>query len=102
MTTRRSFIQSLPITGAALCVATNVVLDRSPLVVQNAAQKPAGEGLPVFAMIYSHSHAGYRGGVLSNEELASGKIEIIASKDFMNHTISENVYAGNAMSRRLF
>ncbi len=53
-------------------------------------------------MIYSHSHAGYRGGVLSNEELASGKIEIIASKDSMNHTISENVYAGNAMSRRLF
>lgn len=37
MTTRRSFVQSLPITGAAFCVATNVVLDRSPLVAQNAA-----------------------------------------------------------------
>jgi len=29
-------------------------------------------------------------------------VQIIAPRDFMQHTISENVYAGNAMNRRLF
>ena len=68
-------------------------------------QEHVGEGRPVSAVIYSHSHADHWGGVrgiLSDEDLASGKIEVIAPKDFMEHTISENVYAGNAMSRRLF
>ena len=68
-------------------------------------QEHVGEGLPVSAVIYSHSHADHWGGVrgiLSEEDLKSGKIEIIAPRDFMDHTISENVYAGNAMNRRLF
>lgn len=67
-------------------------------------QEHVSEGRPVSAVIYSHSHAAHWGGIrgiLSDEDLASGKIEIIAPKDFMEHTISENVYAGNAMSRRL-
>ncbi|MEP4076243.1 alkyl/aryl-sulfatase [Haloferula sp.] len=68
-------------------------------------QEHVGEGLPVSAVIYSHSHADHWGGVrglLSDEDLKSGKVEIIAPRDFMDFTISENVYAGNAMSRRLF
>ena len=32
----------------------------------------------------------------------SGKIPVIAPVDFMEFTVSENVYAGNAMNRRLF
>ena len=61
--------------------------------------------MPVTAVIYSHSHVDHWGGVrgiLSEEDVKSGKVEIIAPRDFMNHTISENVYAGNAMNRRLF
>ena len=68
-------------------------------------QEHVGGGLPVSAVIYSHSHTDHWGGVrgiLSDEDLKSGKVEIIAPKDFMDHTISENVYAGNAMNRRLF
>ncbi len=34
--------------------------------------------------------------------MASGKVPVIAPRDFMEHTVSENVYAGNAMNRRLF
>ena len=67
-------------------------------------QKHVGEGLPVSAVIYSHSHGDHWGGVrgiLSDEDLKSG-IPVIAPRDFMDHTISENVYAGNAMNRRLF
>jgi len=71
----------------------------------NLFQEHVGEGLPVTAVIYSHSHGDHWGGVrgvLDEADVRSGKIEIIASRDFMEHTISENVYAGNAMNRRLF
>ena len=36
------------------------------------------------------------------KDVRSGKVPIIAPIDFMDHTIAENVYAGNAMNRRLF
>ncbi len=68
-------------------------------------QEHVGEGLPVSAVIYSHSHGDHWGGVrgiLEEADLKSGKVEVIAPRDFMDHTISENVYAGNAMNRRLF
>lgn len=63
------------------------------------------ENLPVTAVIYSHSHGDHFGGVrgvVDPERLAAGKVEIIAPRDFMLHTVSENVFAGNAMNRRLF
>ncbi len=68
-------------------------------------QEHRGEGLPVTAIIYSHSHADHWGGVrgiVDEEDVRSGKVAIYAPRDFMDHTISENVYAGNAMNRRLF
>ncbi|MDO5845389.1 MAG: alkyl sulfatase dimerization domain-containing protein [Methanocorpusculum sp.] len=58
---------------------------------------------PVKAVIYTHSHVDhYQGvkGVASDEAVAAGEIEIIAPAGFMEHAISENVYAGNAMERR--
>lgn len=68
-------------------------------------QEHVGEGLPVSAVIYSHTHADHWGGIrgiVDEEDVRSGKIPLIAPIDFMDHTISENVYAGNAMNRRLF
>ncbi|MHC4350784.1 MAG: alkyl/aryl-sulfatase, partial [Planctomycetota bacterium] len=68
-------------------------------------QEHVGGGLPITALIYSHSHADHWGGVrgvLDEADVRSGDVEIIAPRDFMEHTISENVYAGNAMNRRLF
>jgi len=35
-------------------------------------------------------------------DVRSGKIPVIAPIDFLDFTVSENVYAGNAMNRRLF
>ena len=63
------------------------------------------ENLPVTAVIYSHSHADHFGGVrgvVDPERFAAGKVEIIAPIGFMEEAVSENVYAGNAMNRRLF
>jgi len=66
-------------------------------------QEHVGKGLPVTAVVYSHSHGDHFGGVRGVvEDVKSGKVQIIAPRDFMEHTISENVYAGNAMNRRLF
>ena len=65
-----------------------------------------GGDLPIVAVIYSHTHGDHWGGVrgldLKDEDVASGKVQIIAPVDFMDFTVSENVYAGNAMNRRLF
>jgi alkyl sulfatase BDS1-like metallo-beta-lactamase superfamily hydrolase len=58
---------------------------------------------PVKAVIYSHPHADhYQGvkGVITEEEVDAGEIQIIAPVGFMEHAISENVYAGTAMQRR--
>lgn len=68
-------------------------------------QKHAGGGLPISAIIYSHTHGDHWGGVrgiVDEADVRSGKIPVIAPVDFMAHTVSENVYAGNAMNRRLF
>lgn len=59
--------------------------------------------LPVVAVIYTHSHADHFGGVrgvVDEADVKSGKVQIYAPQGFMEHAISENVIAGNAMSRR--
>ena len=58
---------------------------------------------PVVAVIYSHSHADHFGGirgVVDEADVASGAVPIIAPRGFMDYAIAENVYAGNAMTRR--
>lgn len=69
-------------------------------------QAHVGEGLPVSAVIYTHTHIDHWGGVrgipLDADDVASGRIPIIAPEGFLDFAVSENVYAGNAMGRRLF
>ena len=60
---------------------------------------------PIKAVVYSHSHGDHWGGVrgiVDEADVRAGKVQIIAPRNFMAHAISENVYAGNAMNRRLF
>ncbi|WP_216644694.1 alkyl/aryl-sulfatase [Candidatus Thiodictyon syntrophicum] len=87
-----------------------IVLD--PLVSAETAraglkllQEHVGEGRPVTAVIYSHDHADHWGGVrgiVDEANVRAGKVEIIAPDGFMEALVSENVFAGNAMNRRLF
>ena len=59
--------------------------------------------IPVSAVVYSHNHADHFGGVrgfVSEADIESGKVEIVAPVDFMEEAIAENVYAGAAMNRR--
>jgi len=58
---------------------------------------------PVVAVIYSHSHADHFGGVkgvVDEQDVLDGKARIVASEGFMEFAVSENVLAGNVMTRR--
>jgi alkyl sulfatase BDS1-like metallo-beta-lactamase superfamily hydrolase len=60
---------------------------------------------PVVAVVYSHSHVDHFGGVrgvVAEEDVRSGKVQILAPVGFMQHAIAENVYTGTAMNRRAF
>jgi alkyl sulfatase BDS1-like metallo-beta-lactamase superfamily hydrolase len=59
---------------------------------------------PVVGVVYSHSHGDHFGGVrgvVDEADVASGKVMVIAPENFLEAAIAENVFAGNAMSRRL-
>lgn len=67
-------------------------------------QQQRGEGLPISAVVYSHTHGDHWGGILgllTEEGVRARNIPIIAPRDFMRLLIEENVYAGTAMNRRL-
>jgi alkyl sulfatase BDS1-like metallo-beta-lactamase superfamily hydrolase len=53
---------------------------------------------PVTAVIYTHSHGDHFGGVRG--VLPEKDIPVIAPAGFLEHAVSENVYAGTAMTRR--
>jgi alkyl sulfatase BDS1-like metallo-beta-lactamase superfamily hydrolase len=84
-----------------------IVID--PLTVKEtsgAALKFVNEKLgerPVVAVIISHSHGDHFGGirgVVTDAAVAAGKVQIIAPKGFVYEAISENLFGGNAMTRR--
>lgn len=66
------------------------------------------------AVVISHPHVDHYGGIRGimesdeaadsalpiEQQLASGKIPVIVPQGFTEHAVSENVYAGKAMSRR--
>lgn len=75
--------------------------------------KPAKEALdlyyakrgnkPVVAVVITHSHVDHYGGlrgVVDEADVKSGKVKIYAPDGFMKEAVSENIMAGNAMSRR--
>ncbi len=76
-------------------------------------EKHFGE-LNVVAVMYSHSHIDHYGGIFGliskedaadpslslQDQIASGKTAVLAPDGFLEHAVSENIYAGNAMGRR--
>ncbi|MCB7136165.1 alkyl/aryl-sulfatase [Cellulosimicrobium marinum] len=58
---------------------------------------------PVTGVIYTHSHVDHFGGVkgvTTQEDVDAGRVPVLAPSGFVEHAVSENVYAGTAMSRR--
>ncbi|WP_433025812.1 alkyl/aryl-sulfatase [Actinomycetospora sp. CA-053990] len=56
---------------------------------------------PVSAVIYTHAHLDHFGGVLGVVD-ADTDVPILAPEHFLEHAVSENVYAGVAMLRRSY
>jgi alkyl sulfatase BDS1-like metallo-beta-lactamase superfamily hydrolase len=54
---------------------------------------------PVSAVIYTHPHLDHFGGVLGVVD-ADTDVPIVAPEHFLEHAVSENIYAGTAMLRR--
>ncbi|GAA1469331.1 beta-lactamase-like protein [Microbacterium thalassium] len=54
---------------------------------------------PVTGVIFTHSHVDHFGGVLGVVD-ADTDVPVIAPEGFLEHAVSENVYAGTAMMRR--
>lgn len=84
-----------------------IVID--PLTVAETAAAARGlidshfGPLPIVAVIYTHSHADHYGGIrgiVTDEEIETGQIRIIAPEGFLEAAVSENVTAGPAMTRR--
>ena len=79
-------LTSSEVASAALALARRTIGDR-----------------PVRAVIYTHSHVDHFGGVrgvVDAEDVTAGSVQIIAPEGFMEHAVTENVIAGNAMGRR--
>ncbi|MFI0723321.1 alkyl/aryl-sulfatase [Streptomyces sp. NPDC021224] len=57
---------------------------------------------PVTGVLYTHSHVDHFGGVrgVVSEEDVRGGVPVLAPEGFLEHAVSENVYAGTAMGRR--
>ncbi|WP_329119805.1 alkyl/aryl-sulfatase [Streptomyces sp. NBC_01465] len=55
---------------------------------------------PVTGVIYTHSHGDHFGGVRGVLPEDFSAVPILAPEGFLEHAVSENVYAGNAMTRR--
>src|SRR5438552_6224357 len=58
---------------------------------------------PVTALVYTHSHVDHYGGVrgvVDEEDVRAGRVEIWAPDGFMQAAVTENVLAGTVMVRR--
>ena len=60
---------------------------------------------PILAVIYTHTHTDHFAGIagmVDPADVASGKVQIIAPKGFVEEVVSEWIIAGPAMGRRAF
>jgi alkyl sulfatase BDS1-like metallo-beta-lactamase superfamily hydrolase len=58
---------------------------------------------PVTGVVYTHCHVDHFGGVkgvTTQEDVDAGRVPVLAPEGFVEHAVSENVYAGTAMGRR--
>ena len=100
--------------GFDLSVMTVVEGDRGVLVIDPLiSMETAAAALalyrahrgdrPVTGVLYTHSHVDHFGGVkgvTTQEDVDAGLVPVLAPEHFVEHAISENVYAGTAMARR--
>lgn len=105
-------VRAFDLSNMTIVETDNGIIVIDPLVSRQTANAALnlyrfnrGASLPVKAVIYTHSHVDHYGGVLGvvnpqNVGVEPGKIHIYAPQGFLDHAVSENAFAGNAMGRR--
>lgn len=95
-------------------IVFDVLMCRENMAEAKALMEKHFGKLSIKAVLYSHSHIDHYGGILGlirredvadsslsfAEQALSGKVIILAPKDFLKYAVSENVYVGMAMARR--
>lgn len=100
-------VRGLDLSNMTLVEGDRGVLVIDPLVsVETAAaalalyRRHRGER-PVTGLVYTHSHVDHFGGAEGVIEAGNPDgVPILAPEGFLDHAVSENVYAGTAMGRR--
>ncbi|WP_416565995.1 alkyl/aryl-sulfatase [Nocardia testacea] len=99
-------VRNLDLSNMTLVEGRDGVIVIDPLLSEETAA--AGLALyraqrgdrPVTGMIYTHSHADHFAGARAAVPAGHSPVPILAPAGFLEHAVSENVYAGNAMNRR--
>jgi alkyl sulfatase BDS1-like metallo-beta-lactamase superfamily hydrolase len=101
-------VRGLDLSNITFIEAPDGVIVMDPLISAETAK--AGLDLyrehrgdkPVVAVIHSHSHLDHYGGVMgviSHEDVASGKVKIYAPEGYTEAALNENVIGGNRQTR---
>jgi len=93
-----SFIQ----TKTGYVVIDALTVGESSAAAYDLVKKHVGDK-PILAVIVTHSHGDHYGGLeglVSAEDIKSGKVKFITPKGFYEEAISESVLLGNVMRRR--
>jgi len=102
-------VRGFDISNMSIIVGDKGLILVDPLTSVEAARAALGLARqtlgdrPVVAVIFTHSHLDHFGGVkgvVDAADVAAGRVKIIAPQGFLEHAVTENVIAGNAMSRR--
>ncbi|MET7770092.1 alkyl sulfatase dimerization domain-containing protein [Nocardia sp. NPDC005366] len=99
-------VRNLDLSNMTLVEGTEGVIVIDPLISAETAaaalllyRAHRGER-PVTGVIYTHSHVDHFGGVGGVLPPGLDRVPILAPIGFLEHAVSENVYAGAAMTRR--
>ena len=103
-------VRNLDISNMTIIEGDTGLIIIDPLTMEETARaalelyyKGVGYRKPVVAVMYSHSHTDHYGGVrgvMPQDPAAQKKVRIIAPEGFLEAAVTENVLAGNAMTRR--
>ncbi|MFF1540792.1 alkyl/aryl-sulfatase [Microbacterium sp. NPDC058269] len=102
-------VRGFDLSNVSFIESDNGVIVIDPLISKETAEAALGlyrqhrGERPVVAVIFTHSHIDHFGGIfgiVSKDDVESGRVQIIAPEGTVAEAVAENVYAGTAMGRR--